>query len=877
MRNNDLTIIISTTDYHLENTAENIKLTQKQNPYSRIHWVIITNNHSETVPLPETFSQLENIEVHNGFKFEEFQGAHRPGSASAAKGMGHGLQFLKSDFVCQLDADYFIIRPHWVRELTTKMAIENIGVLGCSWDVARKEKWADFPAPHFSIFNLNIIDVSALDFRPNYLGIFELSVDTNFNENDIFIIAKKRLEELLLERTKTQIENLIMRRSPYFNALKQKGDTIMAPLPLAAPDKWAEICEASYQSNLLRVDYSAYYTPAFLNHYSDRASLLPFVKAASQLAFAQSKSRQSLSSIEFNNVLQFRDNMTRIDARLATLEQQIAEVHDVLNYKVNVKFVSRINQWLFEQSKFTKTFKRIIIALKWQKIKRALRQSSGDTNFRVRDYCFKNNIKHLMIPITARHLAKSRSRLKKLVYGVYCKLVGLPVTTNSFARFQLNNYRAMGWEEFFYCGEPFAVHKRTSNVSLDSFTEYANTQRLYHYLHSAAGESMLHNSFLERNQSSEPSQEGAREINRKMHEPYRHQDKRRILELHGSAKTKKCIIVANGPSITPETLDRLTGVSTFACNKINLIFDKTNWRPDYHFCDDPMVLVQNLDSLRDDFDCLKFRPKYLGSDWGFLPRSDDDAIYYNLMYPRWRKQISNPENFDINDYFSNNMSEYLFGGGTVVYSMLQAALYFGYKDIGIIGMNMDFDLSEDTSINPLILTNGQSLPKSAITGFLGSAGYHHMTQFHFNNFEVYEVLSALSNPGDFYHTNNDNGAEFFIYDRFDTQKVYINFSDNRIQRLALLPTRTSGDLSEVNDVAINSVKVASFKAQNHFSDKYRSPKEFWFAPNLKTINLALEIAKISAHNIDANIVNLTSGGSKISTLPTDDLENFIRK
>ena len=877
MRHNDLTIIISTTDYHLENTAENIKLTQKQNPYSQLHWVIITNNHSDCVPLPEIFSQLENIEVHDGFKFEEFQDAHRPGSASAAKGMGHGLQFLKSNFVCQLDADYFIIRPHWVRELTTKMAIENIGVLGCSWDVARKEKWADFPAPHLSIFNLNIVDVSALDFRPNYLGIFELSVDTNFNENDIFILAKKKLEGLLLERTKTQIEKLIMRKSVYFNALKQQGDTIMAPLPLAAPDKWAEIGTASYQSNLLTVDYSTFYTPEFLRHYSDRESLLPFVNAASQLAYDQSKLRHSLSSQNLNDVLQFRDKMTRVDARLATLEQQIAEAHDVLNNKINLKFVSRINQWLFEQSTFSKPFKRLVIALKWQKIKRALRQSSGDTNFRVRDYCFKNNIKHLTIPITARHLAKSRSRLKKLVYGIYCKLVGLPVTTNSFSRFQLNNYRAMGWEEFFYCGEPFAVHKRTSNVSLDSFTEYANTQRLYHYLHSAAGKSMLTNSFVERNQSFEPSQEGAREVNRKMHEPYRQQDKRRILELHGSAKTKKCVIVANGPSITPEVLDSLTGVTTFACNKINLIFDKTSWRPDYHFCDDPLVLTQNLDSLRDEFSCLKFRPKYLGSDWGYLPRSDDDAIYYNLMYPRWRKQITNPANFEINDHFSNNMSAHLFGGGTVVYSMLQAALYFGYKDIGIIGMNMDFDLSEDTSVNPLILSNGQSVPKSAITGFLGSAGYHLMNEFYISDLEVDQVLGALSNPGDFYCIDNENGAEFFIYDRFDTQKIYIKFSGNRIQRLLVIPTSTSGDLSEVNDVAINSEKVVSFNGQNHFSDKYRSAKEFWFAPNLKTINFALEIAKISAHNIDANIVNLTSGASKISALPTDDLENFIQK
>lgn len=877
MRNYDLTIVISTTDYHLDNTAENIKLTQKQNPHSNIHWVIITNNHNETVPLPEIFSQLINIEVHDGFKFEEFQDAHRPGSASAAKGMGHGLQFVKSDFVCQLDADYFVIRPHWVRELTTKMAIENIGVLGCSWDVARKEKWADFPAPHFSIFNLNIIALSALDFRPNYLGIFELSTHTNFNDNDIFIMSKIKLERLRQERTKAQIEKLLKQKNIYFNTLNLHSNTIMAPLQKVSPKNWAKIDGASYQSNLLRDDFSAFYSQEFLRHYSDRESLLPFVKAASQFVLDQSQLRQELFPQNLDDILRFRDELTRIEARLATLEQQIAEAKNVLDHQINFEFVSRINQWLFDQSTLSKPLKRIVIDLRWQKIKRALRQSSGDTNFRVRDYCFKNDIKHLTIPITARHLAKSRSRLKKLVYGIYCKLVGLPVTVNSFARFHLNNYRAMGWEEFFYCGEPFAVHKRTSNVSLDSFTEYVNTQRLYHYLHSAAGKSMLTNSFLECKQFSEPLREGAREINGKVHELYRRQDKKRILELRDTATTTKCIIVANGPSVTPETLDRLKGIKTFACNKINLIYDKTSWRPDYHFCDDPMVLMQNLESLRDDFDCLTFRPKYLGSDWGFMPRTDDKSIYYNLLYPRWRKHINHPLNFNLEEYFSNDMSEQLFGGGTVVYSMLQAALYFGYKDIGIIGMNMDFDLSKDSSKNPLVIAIDQAVSKSAIVGFLSSAGYQMVNEFYIENLQIDKVFANLLNPGEFYCIENDSGAEFFIYDRFDTQKIYINFSDNKIQRLLILPIGKNGELSEVNDVAINSEKVISINGQNHFSEKYRSANEFWFTPNLKTINFALEIAKLSAHSIDANIVNLTAGVSKISTLPSDDLENFIRK
>ena len=50
--------------------------------------------------------------------------------------------------------------------------------------------------------------------------------------------------------------------------------------------------------------------------------------------------------------------------------------------------------------------------------------------------------------------------------------------------------------------------------------------------------------------------------------------------------TKKAIILGNGPSLNEINLDLLVNrkdVSTLACNRIDLLFDKTDWRPDYYF------------------------------------------------------------------------------------------------------------------------------------------------------------------------------------------------------------------------------------------------------------------------------------------------------
>ena len=44
----------------------------------------------------------------------------------------------------------------------------------------------------------------------------------------------------------------------------------------------------------------------------------------------------------------------------------------------------------------------------------------------------------------------------------------------------------------------------------------------------------------------------------------------------------RAFFIGNGPSLVPEDLDRLKGEVTFACNRINLIYPKTRWRPSHY-------------------------------------------------------------------------------------------------------------------------------------------------------------------------------------------------------------------------------------------------------------------------------------------------------
>ena len=58
---------------------------------------------------------------------------------------------------------------------------------------------------------------------------------------------------------------------------------------------------------------------------------------------------------------------------------------------------------------------------------------------------------------------------------------------------------------------------------------------------------------------------------------------------------KKAVILCNGPSLLKNDLTKLKDVFTFGLNKINLIFDKTDFMPTCIVAVNPLVIEQNAD------------------------------------------------------------------------------------------------------------------------------------------------------------------------------------------------------------------------------------------------------------------------------------------
>ena len=158
----------------------------------------------------------------------------------------------------------------------------------------------------------------------------------------------------------------------------------------------------------------------------------------------------------------------------------------------------------------------------------------------------------------------------------------------------------------------------------------------------------------------------------------------KILKLNNSCNGKRCFIVGNGPSLTLEDLDKIKKEDCFAANLIFKIFDKTEWRPKYYFIQDRYADTGNV-----------------------LDEIDLEYLFVGDYY--WRKRgMKNPNAICIHSArsfnknrvdFSEDMSKALVSHCTVTYTMIQAAIYMGYKEIFLLGMDHNYALTYDSKGN----------------------------------------------------------------------------------------------------------------------------------------------------------------------------------
>lgn len=172
--------------------------------------------------------------------------------------------------------------------------------------------------------------------------------------------------------------------------------------------------------------------------------------------------------------------------------------------------------------------------------------------------------------------------------------------------------------------------------------------------------------------------EGYLQKTERMRHKYEDQ-KEQFQRIKNSHLGERCFIIGNGPSLKPKDLDLLQGEYCFGANQIFFAFKSTQWRPDAY-------LTVNIDSFLayreviNDLGCpLKLIDKKC-LDYGV---EIENAVY--LKHGNYAKDDMP---------FSDDIEKYYYNGGTVTYTAMQVAVYMGFREIYLIGVDNNYAMEK---------------------------------------------------------------------------------------------------------------------------------------------------------------------------------------
>ena len=235
-----------------------------------------------------------------------------------------------------------------------------------------------------------------------------------------------------------------------------------------------------------------------------------------------------------------------------------------------------------------------------------------------------------------------------------------------------------------------------------------------------------------------------------------------ILKIKGGHKGEKIVLIGNGPSLKVADLEMIqqSGFKTMACNFINKLFDKVAWRPDYYCCVEESAIALNRDFIVEYPGIKKFIRGNFANDYGF--HNDENLL---LFTQNKKCEISEELEYIVNDY------------NTVMFVMIQFAIYMGFSEIFLLGV----DNTQPPSVHTADFISAQTHfyeeesealeTRRAIMGHLSFENDYQTYQDHCN--DGYACAKAYADANNIMICNATRGGRLEVFKRADIEKLLV--------------------------------------------------------------------------------------------------------
>lgn len=164
-----------------------------------------------------------------------------------------------------------------------------------------------------------------------------------------------------------------------------------------------------------------------------------------------------------------------------------------------------------------------------------------------------------------------------------------------------------------------------------------------------------------------------------------------IKKLENTHNGERCFVIATGPSLTLEDLESLKSEFTFGMNSLCLLYDKTTWRPSLYGIQDVEVYKKLEDVLKKNpenvFVCNELaKVMNTGKSFNMFPINN----YYHSFDYRYTDKL--------HVKFSNNAYAIVYDAYSITFSLLQIAIYMGFKEIYLLGCDCNYEVGKNNHI-----------------------------------------------------------------------------------------------------------------------------------------------------------------------------------
>lgn len=237
---------------------------------------------------------------------------------------------------------------------------------------------------------------------------------------------------------------------------------------------------------------------------------------------------------------------------------------------------------------------------------------------------------------------------------------------------------------------------------------------------------------------------------------------KKLKALEGSC-SGRCFIIGTGPSMTIDDLKRLKNEVTFGVNGLCKVFQEAGVTTSYFGFQDSAVYRES---------------------WKIILSLDASRVFYNQnvlyelgkkKFPVWKDAVcfyNYPGKhfldygIDLNTKFSERVDKIVYDGYTILYSLLQIAVYMGFTEIYLLGADCNYNPDEKMHF----VDSPNDRNKNSPT-FKNNAGGRAMM-------ECYKIAKKYADEHGIKIYNATRGGKLEVFERVNLDEVLSKSANN---------------------------------------------------------------------------------------------------